>query len=223
MIELQYQLAAERSQQSQKPNFSHLIWLPGDLVIEDERQRTFVDWLRNDPQGAELLQTSLEELKTVIQDRLSPPKPEPIPSPDEELIRIYLICDQRDLNDIAPLTDYLFDQGFEPIVPLFEGDEVTVSQEHRENLRLCDAFLIYYGQADEAWLRGKLHDLRKAPGYRHTSPIRATAVYVAGPETPRKAHYRTHEVDEVISNFGGFSANKLNPFLAKIKQHGNPD
>lgn len=222
-VELQNVLAAERSQHSQNSDFSRLIWLPVDLKIdkiEDARQREFVTALQNAPvmqAGADLLQTTLEELKTVIQDKLAPHKQAPRSPANGGPTRIYLICDQRDLDDVAPLEDYLFDQGFEVMEPLFEGDEAEVSVEHRESLRICDAVLIYYGHASEVWLRGKLRDLRKAPGYGRTTPIGATTIYVAGPQDSRKARLRTREVDVVIRSFNGFSPKVLAPFLASIE------
>ena len=77
----------------------------------------------------------------------------------EGVIRIYLICDERDLDQIQPLDDYLFAQGFEVILPLFEPDETQARLDHEDNLRLCDAVLIYYGQGNELWQRRKLSEL----------------------------------------------------------------
>ena len=107
-------------------------------------------------------------------------------------------------------------QGFEVTKPLFDGDEVEVRQDYQENLRLCDAVLIYYGQANEAWLRGKLRDLQKIAGYGRETPMRARAIYVAGPQNPQKAAFRTHEM-VVIKNFAGFSPDDLAPFLKQLE------
>jgi hypothetical protein len=135
-----------------------------------------------------------------------------------DFTRIYLIYDQRDLDDIELLEDYLYNQEVEVLRPLFEGKKADISEEHQENLRICDAVLIYYGRGSEAWLRGKVRDLRKAPGYRHLTPISAKAIYVAGPEDRQKARFRTNEVDIVIKNFGDFSPDELVPFFAKLAQ-----
>ena len=114
--------------------------------------------------------------------------------------------------------DYLYNQKFEVLRPLFDGDVAEVNEEHQENLRICDAVLIYHGQANEVWLRGKLRDLRKAPGYGRATPILAKAIYVADPEDRQKARFRSHEVDVVIKNFGDFSPDPLEPFLTKLAQ-----
>ena len=89
------------------------------------------------------------------------------------------------------------------------------------NLPHCEPLIPnsrYYGQANEAWLRAKLRDLRKAPGYGRTTPILATTVYVAGPSTPQKERYRTREVDTVIKNFEDFAPDSLAPFLSIVAQ-----
>jgi hypothetical protein len=224
IVELQNMLAAEHSQQYS--SFARLLWLPIDLQVKDTRQEAFISALRNDPAlqpGDDLLQTSLEDLKTAIQDKLALPGPEEGAEEGTGLTRIYLIYDQRDLEKIVPLEDYLYDQKFEVLRPLFDGDAAEVSEEHLENLRICDAVLIYHGQANEAWLRGKLRDLRKAPGYGRAAPILAKAIYVADPEDRQKARFRSHEVDVVIKNFGDFSPDTLEPFLTKLAQKGEQD
>ena len=137
---------------------------------------------------------------------------------DDGITRVYLICAQRDLDDTVPLDNYLYDQGFEVLLPLFEGDEADVTGKHQENLRICDAVLIYYGHANEAWLWRKVSDLRKASGYGRSTPIPVKAVYVTSPEDRHKARYRSREVDAVIKNFGEFSPDDLRPFLSKLAE-----
>lgn len=220
LVEMQNALAMVYSQQNAA--FSRLVWLPPGLHATDERQQAFLTALQNDPAlqvGDNLLQTSLEELKTVIQDKLEPPTEQKASLTDagsSGLTRIYLIHDQQDQDAIQPLDDYLFGHNCEVLRPLFEDDEGAVSAEHQVNLCDCDAVLIYYGQVEEGWLRGKLRDLRKAPGYGRPTPFLATAIYVAGPSTPQKQGYRTRDVDSVIKNFADFTPDSLAVFLSTI-------
>ena len=61
-------------------NFSRLLWMPQGLMtppldISDERQKEFVTAVQNRIGArAELLQTSIEDLKTRIVEKLSPPQ-----------------------------------------------------------------------------------------------------------------------------------------------------
>ena len=60
-------------ERGEKGGFSRLLWIPPGLQVDDARQRKFIEQLRMDPrihEGADLLETILEDLQTVIQDRL---------------------------------------------------------------------------------------------------------------------------------------------------------
>ncbi len=219
VVWLQNEVAAERSKSN---SFSRLIWMPERLEGIEDRQRQFIDYLKNDPaaqQGADLLQTSIEELKTYIQDKLRR-APKPVPSGsngDKDPLRIYLICDKQDYEAITPLADCFFNQGLEVILPLMEGDEAEVREEHKQSLLECDAVIIFYGNASEGWLRTKLRDVQKSPGYGRTKPMLAEGVYVGAPETTAKQRYRTHEA-LVMKDFGAFSPDKLQPFIDEINK-----
>jgi len=224
---MQNDLAAERSMGNGN-GFARLIWLPEGLETREERQREFIEHLKFDTsaqQGADVLQTSIEELKTYIQDKLRP-KPKAVASngngnghakADEGPLRIYLICDRQDYDAIAPLSDHLFDQGFEVTLPLFEGDEAEVREDHKESLLICDAVVLFYGNSSEGWLRTKLRDLQKIPGYGRTKPMLAQAIYTGPPENPAKQRYRTREA-LLLRNFGDFTPDAIQPFIEEINR-----
>ncbi len=221
LVYLQNLIAAEKSRE---PGFSRLIWMPVDLKATDPRQVEFINYLQRDPaaqQGAELLQTSVEELKQVINDKLTIKKeviqPPAVTPSENSSPHIYLICDREDMNSILPLHDYLYDAGYEPILPSLEGIETEIREEHKENLLWCDACLIYYGAASGPWLRSKLRDLQKIAGYGRSKPMLAKCVYVGPNETPDKQTFRTHDA-VVIKNFSAFSPDSLTPFLNQFSQ-----
>jgi hypothetical protein len=219
LVYLQNELAAERSLDS---GFSRLIWMPIDLKTSDERQQKFIEYLQRDSkaqQGAEVLQTSVEELKTVIEDKLvgrkqSEPRP---PANSGGPLHIYLICDQEDRPTVLPLKNYLYDQGYEPVLPAVEGDEAQIREVHKDNLLLCDACLIYYGAANASWLSSKLLDLQKIAGYGRLKPMLAKCVYIGAKETDDKREFKTHDAT-VIKNFDAFSPGSLEPFLVQLAQ-----
>jgi hypothetical protein len=206
LVVLQNELAIQHSQNS--PEFLRLVWMPVGLQPQEPRQEEFIQFLQSD---ANLLQTSLEELKTIIKDKLNPP-----PQPTQNIIaedgplRVYLICDQRDREAIAPLDDYLYNQGLEVILPLFEGDEAQVRQDHQEQLQVCDVVIIYCGDIQEPWLRTKLGDLRKIYGYGRSKPMLAKGIYMGEPHTEQKRRWcRTREA-QLIQN-----VNELELFVAQ--------
>jgi len=218
---LQNDLAAERSRGN---SFARLIWLPEGLESREDRQRQFIEYLKCDAtaqQGADVLQTSIEELKTYIQDKLRP-KPKSVTANgngngDRHAgpLRVYVICDKEDYDAIAPLEDYLFSQGFEVTLPLMEGDEAEVREDHKESLLLCDAVVIFYGKSSEGWLRTKLRDLQKIAGYGRTKPMLAQAIFTGPPDTPAKQRYRTREA-LLLRNFDQFTPESLQPFIDEI-------
>jgi hypothetical protein len=221
ILEIQNELAIERSA---KEPFSRLLWIPPGLQIDDERQRKVIDRIRMDPRlqdGADLLETFLEDLRTAIQDRLSNlEKTSEISAPpvevDGNLGRIYLIYDQRDSDAASPWAEFLFDQKLEVIHPVFDGDEAEIREYHDENLRTCDGALILYGAANECWLRRKLRELQKSAGYGRTKPPASIAISLIPPKTPDKERFRTHEA-LVMHQLDGFSPDPLRPFVARVK------
>jgi hypothetical protein len=224
LLEIQNELAIERGSKS---DFSRLLWIPSGLQVEDQRQRKFIEQLRMDPriqERADLLETFLEDLRTVIQGRLKEgQKPAPAPPPPSSSLvagsgytRLYLIYDQRDALITSPWEDFLFEQKLEVIRPAFEGDEAEIREYHQENLRNCDAALIFYGSGNECWLRRKLRELQKSPGYGRSKPIPIVAICLVPPRTPYKERFRTHEA-LVIPQWEGFSPGPLQPFISSLK------
>ena len=219
--EIQSELAIDRVNQG---NFSRLIWIPPGLHVDDNRQQKFIEQLRMDPrsqEGSDLLETPLEDLRTVIQDRLKQAA-EPVrkksvtPTSKQNPTQVYLIYDQRDVGVSSPWADFLFGRGFEVLRPFFEGDEREAREYHEENLRACDGALIFYGAANELWVRRKLRELQKSAGYGRIKPIRALAISLLAPMTEEKERFRTHEAT-VIPQLGGFAPDPLLPFITQLQ------
>src|SRR5262249_11349805 len=110
VIWLQQEIAAQRAAQE---GFHCFLWLPPGTQIKDDRQKNFMNTVqeqlrtRND---FEILQTSLDALKSYIFDKLQ--------AANERHLRkktswIYLICEPEDLEAVNPIQQYLEGQGFE--------------------------------------------------------------------------------------------------------------
>jgi len=220
IVELQLDLATNRA------GGSSVIWIPPGNAAAEERQRSFVDRVRNHPGGAgavELLETSLEEVKAFVINRLrkrAAPDPavrKPDPNAAASDFCIYLVCDQRDRPAVAGLQKYLIEQGCEVMLPLRRGDPEQVRNDHQENLLICDAVLIYWGAADEFWLRTKMRDLIRVRGLGRDKPLKGSAIYVAEPQDDDKQEFATREAI-LIREGGEFSPAALEPFIAAIKQ-----
>jgi len=219
LAELQYELATVRSTQGR---FSRLLWIPPNLQVDDTRQRALLDRVRMDPRigtHADLLETSFEELRTAAQDWLERDlAPAPVAdAPDTGAApQVYFVADQRDADRIVPWCDALFDQHLEVIQPIFDGDEAELRAFHEETLSSCDACLIFYGAGNELWLRRKLREIQKSPGYGRTKPAPLVWIAQIGPRTPEKERFRTHEAT-VVPQWDGVALEALRPFIAQLK------
>ena len=105
-------VAASRSRTSSRSSaprrgaFSRLVWIPPGLQVDDERQRKVLDALRMDPriqEGADLLETPLEDLRTLIdawlkKRRRSRARADGAAAAAGSSPQLYLIYDQRDAD-----------------------------------------------------------------------------------------------------------------------------
>jgi hypothetical protein len=222
VLRIQEQLAAERG--AADPAFLRLLWMPPGLMtaameITDERQKSFVSEIQNRiTAGAELLQTSIEDLKTRIVEKLNPPAKSIVREGQRaKLKQIYLICENRDRSLVRPIKEYLFKQNMEVITWLDQGGTDTLMDYHRKNLKECDAALVYFGSGDEPWVRKNLEDLEKAYGYGRENDWLANAVYVGAPPSEQKDDFLTHLVPYVIRNFSSFDPNDLRDFVTAVQ------
>jgi hypothetical protein len=216
VVEIQNSLAAERADRG---GFSRLVWIPPGLDVTDDRQRSLIQQLRMNPRahkGADLLETSFEDLRTLIEQRLKRENALGLPRSLNDAAELYLIYDQRDCESILPWRNFFFDQGLEVTDPIFEGDEAEIRGCHEENLRFCDAALIYYGAANESWLRRKIREVQKSAGYGRVEPLGILGIMIGPPKTLQKESFRTHEAT-VIPQWEGFSPDPLLPFVQQVK------
>lgn len=228
IVEIQNDIAAARSKDT---DFARLIWLPEDLEPRgpnNERQKALIEKLQRDPilhSRDDLVQSPFETFKDVLMDKLQALEEVPATAKeateDARPVQIYLICDRRDLDAISPIKDYFDGQeGYDLIVSQIEGKEGKPHR-HRAHLAMCDAVLIYYGQAPKGWLRVKVSELLKEDAERNVDgdePMWAKVIYIAGPENQVKKNASSDERVDVIKNYDAFSPDDLVPFLEKIEQ-----
>jgi hypothetical protein len=203
--------------------FSRLVWLPVNLKINSEIQKAFIEGLRRESLGAEVLQIPLEDLKAIMRAKLISRQGEYRSGGDEEnkeagsKAKIYIICDQDDLKASEPLAAYFSKQGFDVLRNTFEGDLIGLRQSHQESLRNCDASIIYNGKSTAEWVKAKLQDLMKAPGLGRSKPLLAKAIFTESLEHSGRAEFKNDDAI-FISAKGGFSPEQLEPFLTKIQK-----
>ena len=234
---LQHDLAVERGKDAE---FRRIVWLPADLEAAKEDQRKYLEGLKSEAtpeHGAEILWGKIEELKSEVNKKLkeiedrrrerSRPKPAEEASNEAagegadsgEPPMVYLICDKRDLPSATfrQLEKALIKSGCETVKSVSTESDEEGRKVHEKCLQECDAYLVYYGAADEARVKTNLKDCRKLASKR-IAPIRSTAVYVAPPFDELKPDFQTSLATHVILGGAEFSDEQLAPFVAALQR-----
>jgi TIR domain-containing protein len=202
IVALQHDLAVARH----KPR---IVWIPPGLQPIETSQQSFLDAVRHDPSsrnGFEVIESTLEDLKTLVVSRLSKPKAGPPAARAEGAPPfVYVVCDQADQPAMPAVEQHLRGAGFEVALPVFRGDVSQLREDHEETLKVCDAVLLYWGQGDELWRRAKLRDLVRIRGRGRAEPFLAKAVLLAEPPSDEKKAFQTAEA-EVLSDLDAFVA-----------------
>ena len=189
-------------------DLNSLIWMANNSNSEDQRQTSYLDELKagnNTTNSAEFVIGSIEELKHIIEDKVTKKEPEKAAdqeSETEELTddsppMVYLICDDQDLENVTSIEDFLYDKGCEVIVPVFEGEQADIRLDHQENLKTCDAVIIYYGAGNDLWIRAKSRELLKISGYGRSTPLNHKAVIIAPKKTTSKQRFRSRDLSVI--------------------------
>jgi hypothetical protein len=230
IVEIQNEVASSASNSGK---LQRLIWMPEGLEPNEDRQISFVNKLNEGTsgiEGADVIHSSLENFKEIISDKISAIKKAKakqlvadIKETKENLQNddlngtgiIYLICDLLDIDEIKPLEDFLFNSGYEVLLPLFEGEESQIRNDHIENLKMCDAAFVFFGKANEIWLRSKTRDFLKINGYGREKPLNIKAIYLSGPPSIAKERFRSQGTD-VINGIGNFPTDELKKLLSNL-------
>jgi hypothetical protein len=181
IVDIQNKLAAERSAKANETTteFSRLIWISPNPVNASEKQKSFIESIKRDievQEGAEILQTPLEDFKNIMREELVESL-ERKSSTSDLAKSVYLVHDRIDHNEVKPLAELIEKAGYKVLMPEFEGELLDLRKKHIDNLRSFDAAIIFKGKVNEQWVRMKVLDLLKAPGFGRKKPIKGKAIY----------------------------------------------
>ena len=128
---------------------------------------------------------------------------------------VYVIFDRTDRDKIKPIIEYLTKKGLHVVTSLYDGDLIDLRYLHQENLRRCDATFIYFGGSSIEWIKTKLQDILKAPGFGRVKSMRVNAVYLEDKSKFEENNIKTN--DAMILGDGDFTPDSLEPFLTKLE------
>ena len=184
MVDMENKLAGEcaHDKKLNRQDFSRLIWISQNLKSASDRQKSFIETLKRDAEaqeGAEILQNPLEDFKNIVREELL----DSLQRKDTDETggkSIYLVHDKMDKEEIKPIQEAIEKSGFKVLSPAFEGELLDVRKHHIENLRNFDGAIIFKGKVNDQWVRMKVLDLLKAPGFGRKKPIQGKALVGLG-------------------------------------------
>ncbi len=229
LLDLQNRLASEHFEElerlgmADRLNLGRVMWILPGLKNISVKQRLFIENLRKDSQSmrkADLLETPLEELKAFVIKKIHEGVSEynRFYKKEEAEKRkiIYLIYDKSEAQKCKKIHDYLIKSGYEVITSDFKGTPDEIRIQHNDNLKRCDATLIYYGNENEEWIRSKQKDLMKSLGLGRDKPIFPQAILVEN-SSQLEDILNLEKEALILQSQKRFSVKVIEPFLEKLK------
>ncbi|MEO1050100.1 MAG: hypothetical protein AAFX87_05730 [Bacteroidota bacterium] len=227
VVDIQNQMASNRSKvvnEKIRDQFSRLIWISPNLQNASEKQRTFVENIKRDMsalEGAEILQTPIEDFKNTIREELIEvgidKKMGSSLQIDNDKPTVYLVHDRIDDSEASQIKHLIEKSGFNACIPAFEGDLLSMRQVHIDNLKKFDIAIIYFGRVNEQWVRMKMLDILKAPGFGRTKPILGQAIVVKEGNILVNKNYRNQDLTIIDGD-----DNKINDSVKQLLEELKP-
>jgi hypothetical protein len=165
--------------------FSRLIWLSPNFKVKDERHQTFLENMRRDLEEVgqtEIFQTPLEDFKFILKNTLIDVSDLDLKIDSSKTTQhgksVYLIYDKIDIDNAKNLSNYLKGKGITVLEPSFEGNLMNIRQLHIQNLIDFDGVMIFAGKVNEFWIKMKLLDILKSPGFGRMKELHHKAIYI---------------------------------------------
>ena len=189
--ELQMKIAAERNLD---PNFKRLVWLPPHIDIDKIEELNLIQEIsKSGSTNVQFIRSSIEEFKGIVRDvRISPPPqatssiPSPAAPSDKKPVCVFVICDQSDLEWSHEIEDALRAKfhvvpAREYLEPALKGSSnINVFYKHQEQLKVCDAVVIYWNKAPRTWVNSNISELQRIMPSRESRNFLAKAVFCDG-------------------------------------------
>ena len=174
---------------SSQSRINRLIWIDPEFNPSDKRQGDFVEDLKRNIEKlyrTEIIQNPLELFKSLVIKRLKEEDHLAAGNGEDGQAgrkQVYIIHHNSDEQDAGKLASRISAEGISISMLDYSGSNKNLLQEHKRNLRICDASVIYYGVRNRPWLQSKIMDLLKAPGYGRTKPLELRQLLATGEDT----------------------------------------
>lgn len=179
------QLELAHAEMKQRGRPAPLVWIQ-PAAETDASTKSLIDYIENElaNEGVDYLQGSLEDLKTLMLDKLPRPTPKAAPRPRD----IALLVEDADLADLGPLKALLADKlGVEPRPLKFS--QATPKDEERlaRTLASCQQVIIFWSRQSEDWV----FDLMDLDALAQRLGPERLCIYATGAASPEKDSFAT--------------------------------
>ena len=206
-----------------------MIWISQSIKNITERQKIFIENIKTEAalyEETEVLEVDMEEMKSIVIEEIETGgrfysvnrevSGYKEPSKTDSSKIIYLILDKEDCEEGQLIAKALKKKSFQVVQPIFEGELVDVRYIHQENLKRCDAAIIYFGNTSESWIKTKLQDLMKSPGFGREKKMMAKAVYFRGQKKMDVNYFKKNNT-MILGDQAEFKIAHLKPFLELLE------
>ena len=128
-----------------------------------------------------------------------------------------MIHDKLEAGKCKKIESFLLNSGYDVITSDFEGNPDEIRTRHNDNLRRCDATLIYYGNENEEWIRSKQKDLLKSLGLGRDKPISPQAILIEN-ESQLNESLGLDQKALVLQSGKRITAKMMEPFLTQLEK-----
>ena len=190
------QLELAQAEMKQRGRSAPLVWLQA-AVETDASARALIDYIENDlaNAGVDYLQGSLDDLKTLMLDKLPRPITQAPPKPRE----VALLVEEADIAELGSLKILLADRlGVEPRPLKFSRAEPKDAERLARTLAACPQAIIFWSRQSEDWV----FDLMELKALAERLGPARLCIYASGEASDEKSSFTTKKarlVQAVVS------------------------
>lgn len=187
ITELQYKLSKDiiKSEEvNDVYDIKRILWLTPDTVVKDERQKRFLFSVRSEERatGNELIQVPVVDLKLLLLQKLKElsETKENIKT-EEDKTYLYLMFEKKDSEKAEEIIKRFKSKGVEVLTQDNSKQSNNIVSQHYENLSKASTIIVIDSK-NPFWLKSKIKDLMKAPGFGRIKPLESQIVLTDNPE-----------------------------------------
>ncbi len=213
LIDFQNRIISDYQKKNVKQDLKRFIWIPNDLKTTDQRQNLYLRRIKRDEAGenTEIIEAPIEVFKTAVIQEIQ--MKDERDKQREKQRKIYLIFEEKEKENASKWIDKLKSLSIQPIF-LDYTKQIGIYARHLQNLSDADAIIIYLGKSDEEWLRSKIRDLVKVPGYIENKKFKALGVILNSSTKNTMADYFDERIDVIREDLAGNKG--LDEFISKL-------